>query len=114
MLRLLPILPLSRKSPDRTRAPHMNFTPNDLYTTRAASHAVASPCVAVCKMNLANDFCDGCLRTIDEIAAWSKLGNEGKRLIWRQIEQRRANLSAKSETSISPDPLTVQIHRETP
>lgn len=83
-----------RRGPMNNAAPAMNFTPNDLYTTRATSHAVASPCVAVCKMNPANDFCDGCLRTIDEIAAWSTLGNDGKRLIWQHIEQRKAALVA--------------------
>ncbi len=80
----------------------MNFTPNDLYTTRAAIHAVASPCVAVCKMNPANDFCDGCLRTIDEIAAWSRLGNDGKRLIWQRIEQRKAALQARPASAVAP------------
>ena len=108
MPRLWPTLP---RPHERRRTPRMNCPPNDLYALRAASHAVASPCVAVCKMNPANDFCDGCLRTIDEIAAWSTLGNEGKRVIWQRIEQRRAALSAKTMASISSDPLSKQNHR---
>ena len=66
----------------------------DLFTTRADSHAVASPCVAVCTMNPASDFCDGCQRTIDEIAAWSIMDNTEKRQVWVRIGQRKARAAA--------------------
>ena len=41
--------------------------------------AVASPCINVCRME--NGLCAGCHRTIDEIARWANIGDEGKRLI---------------------------------
>ncbi|HYS11761.1 MAG TPA: DUF1289 domain-containing protein [Burkholderiaceae bacterium] len=41
-------------------------------------------------MNAANGFCEGCWRTIDEIAQWSKLSDEEKRVVWVDIERRRA------------------------
>ena len=47
-----------------------------------------SPCISVCRMEFATGLCQGCLRTLEEITAWSKLDDEGKRLIWGQIEQR--------------------------
>lgn len=47
-----------------------------------------SPCVAVCRMEIATGLCQGCLRTLEEITAWSRLNDEGKRAIWGQIEQR--------------------------
>ena len=47
-----------------------------------------SPCVSVCRMAFATGLCQGCLRTLEEITAWSKLDDEGKRAIWGQIEQR--------------------------
>lgn len=50
----------------------------------------ASPCINVCVMNAASGLCDGCLRTLDEIAAWSCASDEQKRDIWLQISQRRA------------------------
>jgi predicted Fe-S protein YdhL (DUF1289 family) len=50
----------------------------------------ASPCINVCVMNAASGLCDGCLRTLDEIAAWSCASDEQKRRIWLQIRQRRA------------------------
>ncbi len=66
----------------------------DQFTTRADRHAVASPCVAVCTMNPASDFCDGCQRTIDEIAAWSIMDNDEKRQVWVRIGQRKARAAA--------------------
>ena len=52
--------------------------------------ALPSPCVSVCRMDVATGFCEGCLRTIDEIAAWSTLGNDDKRAVWLKIGQRAA------------------------
>jgi predicted Fe-S protein YdhL (DUF1289 family) len=49
---------------------------------------VASPCVSVCKMDAERVFCIGCLRTLDELRAWSTLDNAGKRAVWQLIEGR--------------------------
>lgn len=59
------------------------------YTTRAASHAVASPCVSVCKIDEASRLCTGCWRTLDEIAVWSSASNAEKLQIWRLLGERR-------------------------
>lgn len=48
-----------------------------------------SPCVSVCRMHEASGWCEGCLRTLDEIAVWSMLDEEEKRAVWREIGQRR-------------------------
>jgi predicted Fe-S protein YdhL (DUF1289 family) len=50
--------------------------------------AVPSPCVSVCRMDAASGLCEGCLRTIEEIAAWGMLDDEDKRAVWLKIEQR--------------------------
>ena len=39
-------------------------------------------------MNDATGLCEGCLRTIDEIAAWSRMSDVDKRSVWRAIELR--------------------------
>jgi hypothetical protein len=39
-------------------------------------------------MNAASGLCEGCLRTLDEIAAWSGMPDEDKRQVWVLIEQR--------------------------
>ena len=50
---------------------------------------VPSPCVNVCRMNAASGLCEGCQRTIDEIAAWASLDEDGKRAVWVRILERR-------------------------
>lgn len=59
-----------------------------------ATPATASPCIGICRMSEATGLCDGCLRTIDEIAAWSTLDDEAKRAVWRAIEARHAQWMA--------------------
>ncbi len=49
---------------------------------------VPSPCVSVCRMDAAGEYCEGCRRTLDEIAAWSGLAPKAKREVWRRIAQR--------------------------
>lgn len=51
---------------------------------------VPSPCVNVCRMSPASGLCEGCLRTIEEIAAWSQMSEAGKRVVWARLEARRA------------------------
>ncbi|MGE5338814.1 MAG: DUF1289 domain-containing protein [Gemmatimonadota bacterium] len=55
-----------------------------------ASDPVASPCVSVCRMNPATGYCEGCLRTIDEIAGWTVFDDDEKRAIVAQLPRRRA------------------------
>lgn len=53
---------------------------------------VASPCINVCQMHAATGWCVGCGRTLDEIAAWSKLDDGGKRAVWTLLPPRMASL----------------------
>jgi hypothetical protein len=62
---------------------------------------VPSPCVDVCRMNEATGLCDGCLRTIDEIAAWASLDDRAKRAVWKQLHARRAALPVSPMSSRS-------------
>jgi predicted Fe-S protein YdhL (DUF1289 family) len=49
-----------------------------------------SPCISVCRMNADTGFCEGCLRTISEITAWSRSSPAAKREVWAAIAQRAA------------------------
>ena len=49
---------------------------------------VPSPCISVCKMDPVTQMCEGCFRTLDEIADWSRMHDEGKREVWRLIGER--------------------------
>ena len=49
----------------------------------------ASPCVSLCQMHAATGWCRGCLRTLDEIAGWSRLDNTRKYAVLHQLPARR-------------------------
>ena len=51
---------------------------------------VPSPCVSICQMNARSGLCSGCLRTIEEIAGWSRYSEAEKRAVWARIVERRA------------------------
>jgi predicted Fe-S protein YdhL (DUF1289 family) len=51
---------------------------------------VASPCINVCKMNPETALCEGCYRTLDEIASWAALSDDEKRAILARLAARRA------------------------
>jgi predicted Fe-S protein YdhL (DUF1289 family) len=54
----------------------------------AGEGGVASPCISVCRMHAQTGLCEGCFRTLEEIAAWSQLDDAGKRAVWQGIEAR--------------------------
>lgn len=54
---------------------------------------VPSPCVDICRMDDVSGLCEGCARTLDEIAGWSQLGAAGKRRVIAQLPARRAALA---------------------
>jgi predicted Fe-S protein YdhL (DUF1289 family) len=53
---------------------------------------VPSPCINVCSMNPHSGLCEGCLRTIDEIAEWSTASQDRKRAVWLEIKRRQVEL----------------------
>ena len=64
-------------------------------TVLASVNVVPSPCTSICRMSSDTGLCEGCFRTLEEIVAWSRVGDEGedgKRSIWSKIQQR-ANLA---------------------
>lgn len=54
-----------------------------------------SPCINICRMDERSGLCEGCLRTIDEIAGWSTLDEAQKRAVWDSIDSRHAEWIAK-------------------
>ena len=80
----------SRAEPGRETPP-----PNGNDAARKPGHGpgpVPSPCINVCRMSPATGLCEGCLRTIDEIAAWATLSDDAKNAVWDAIDQRREEL----------------------
>ena len=61
----------------------------------AAAAGVASPCVSVCRMDAASGLCEGCLRTIDEIAHWGLYDDDEKRAVIAALPLRRVGSGAR-------------------
>ena len=49
---------------------------------------VPSPCISICRMVAETALCEGCFRTIPEIAGWRRMSDEEKRAVWMLVEQR--------------------------
>jgi predicted Fe-S protein YdhL (DUF1289 family) len=50
---------------------------------------VPSPCVSICELNERSGSCKGCHRTLQEIAAWGRLADADKLVVWALIEARQ-------------------------
>src|SRR6056297_2209731 len=59
---------------------------------------IESPCVKVCVVHPESRLCTGCLRTIDEIGAWSKMSPESRRALVALARDCQAGFSAGQKT----------------
>ena len=50
--------------------------------------AVPSPCLSVCRLDERRGQCVGCLRTLAEIGAWSRMSDADKLAVWAQLDTR--------------------------
>jgi uncharacterized protein len=50
--------------------------------------AVPSPCISVCRMDADSGLCEGCFRTLDEIASWGTASDTERRRVWQQLVER--------------------------
>lgn len=50
---------------------------------------VESPCVGVCVIDEASGLCEGCLRTLEEIALWGSSSAAQRREVLARIDARR-------------------------
>ena len=58
------------------------------------THAsVPSPCNSVCRMDARTGWCEGCARTLDEIAAWSAMSDDEKAVVWDELAARQSVLA---------------------
>jgi len=56
-----------------------------------------SPCVGICLMDPATRLCRGCLRQVEEIAAWYQASTAEKHQILARIAARRADVTATAQ-----------------
>ncbi|HHZ07397.1 MAG TPA: DUF1289 domain-containing protein [Rhizobiales bacterium] len=50
--------------------------------------SIESPCILVCQIDPKTNFCFGCGRTRDEIAAWTAMSPERRRAIMAELPGR--------------------------
>jgi len=51
--------------------------------------SIPSPCINVCRMSAVTGLCEGCQRTMDEIARWSRSSDAERASILAAVERRR-------------------------
>ena len=70
-----------------------------------------SPCISVCRMDEGTGLCEGCLRTLDEIAAWSLLDAFEREAVWQELDVRRADREARRAAAPNPAKPPPGVHR---
>ena len=59
---------------------------------RGLDAEVASPCINVCRMDPASGYCEGCRRSLEEIACWSAYSADEKRAVLARLPARNSKL----------------------
>lgn len=60
-----------------------------VFIAEATNQSVPSPCIDVCRISADTGYCEGCSRTIVEIAAWSEYSDVEKRAVLEQLPRRK-------------------------
>lgn len=79
-----------------------DWPPVSLAPRAGVERRAHSPCIGICRMDDDNRYCAGCLRTIDEIAAWSTATEETRWTILHAVQERRAQFADGTGDSSDP------------
>jgi len=61
---------------------------------RGTTVSTPSPCINVCRIDDATGLCVGCLRTLEEIAAWGTLSDNERRDVWTRLALRATRVES--------------------
>lgn len=56
-------------------------------TEARAKRYPESPCVGICRID-ERGYCEGCLRTLDEIAAWGSMSESDRETVFARLKER--------------------------
>ncbi len=56
---------------------------------------VESPCIKICVIHPEARLCTGCLRSIDEITAWSKMSHDARRVVMENLPSRQSQITKR-------------------
>ncbi|NVK32931.1 MAG: DUF1289 domain-containing protein [Rhodobacteraceae bacterium] len=54
-----------------------------------------SPCTKICQIDHVSQLCLGCLRSLDEIASWSRMSDTEREQVMNDLKKRRLQLASK-------------------
>ena len=77
-------------TPFTTIVPLCSDMTADLFSS--SSSDPHSPCVGVCVINPQTQLCEGCFRTLDEIAGWWDYAPEQKHAVLVKLDDRLARV----------------------
>jgi predicted Fe-S protein YdhL (DUF1289 family) len=63
---------------------------------------IPSPCIGVCRLDPGTGLCTGCMRTLDEIAAWPAAGEAERLAIVQRLRARRRAVGRTSVADSRP------------
>ena len=56
---------------------------------------IESPCIKICVIEPTSRLCTGCLRSIDEITAWSQMTPQARREVMADLPARAPRLTTR-------------------
>jgi predicted Fe-S protein YdhL (DUF1289 family) len=54
-----------------------------------------SPCIKICVIHPESRLCTGCLRSIDEIGAWSRMSPDARALVMAELPTRTGKIAKR-------------------
>ena len=56
---------------------------------------IESPCIKICVIEPNSRLCTGCLRSIDEISAWSRMSAEERQAVMAELPDRASKITKR-------------------
>ena len=70
--------------------------------TKAPATGVPSPCINICRMHAATGWCEGCLRTLDEVATWGRMDEAARLALIDRLAPRRTAWRLLQDSGAAP------------
>lgn len=65
---------------------------------------IDSPCTGVCRISGTTGLCEGCFRSLDEIARWGVMGPAARRAVMEELPGRKRAATADGMGALPPRP----------
>ncbi|WP_394177311.1 DUF1289 domain-containing protein [Yoonia maritima] len=60
-----------------------------------ARDEIESPCIKICVIHPESRLCTGCLRSMDEIGAWSSMTDDARRTVMSELPDRAGRVTKR-------------------